>query len=264
MTDLDARSRGDGRRARHAHALGDAEAPPSDPRPADGRLGSGSSKAARSGPARRDRLTREPRRVRRHSGGRAGEGARHGRRRPLGAAGAWDGRRERPRPLRRHAAPHDRAARGARRGAPARERRRDRPLLHPRRRPLVRTDRPRSGRDRGGDRRGGRCDARAAGYPGVQLVDLRLPRRAALARARPARAAQRPGRALPHRRRPRSRRPRRACRRPRRRRPRRDRGRQHARRAGCRGSDPPRPDQPRAHARGRWIADPARPGSSRR
>ena len=152
------------------------------------------------------------------SGGRAGAGARHGRRRPLGAGSGGGERRERPRPLRRHAAPHDRAARGARRGARARGRRRDRPLLHPRRRPLVRADRPRTGRDGGGDRRGRRCHARAAGDPGVQLVDLRLPRRAALARARPARAAQRPGRALPHRRRPRSRRARRARRRPRRRR----------------------------------------------
>ena len=85
----------------------------------------------------------------------------------------------------------------------------------------------------------------------VQLLDLRLPRRPALAGARPAPARQRAGRALPHRRGARPRRGRRARRRARRRRPGRDRRREHARRARRRGRAAARPHQPRAHARRR-------------
>ena len=86
------------------------------------------------------------------------------------------------------------------------ERGRDRSHLRARGRALLRPDRPGGRRHRRGDRGGRRRDARAARAPRVQLLDLRLPDRSALAGPRPARAAQRAGRALPDRRRPRSRR----------------------------------------------------------
>ena len=77
--------------------------------------------------------------------------------------------------------------------------RRDRPLVRARRAAFLRSDRPLLGRQRPRDRRGARRDTRGARAAGVQLVDLRLPGRPTVARARAARAAQRPGRALSHR-----------------------------------------------------------------
>ena len=84
-----------------------------------------------------------------------------------------------------------------------------------------------------------------------ELLDLRLPRRGALAGARPADAGERAGRALPHRRGARSRRAGAAGRRPRRARPPGDGGREHACGARGRRRRAARPDQLRAHARRR-------------
>ena len=105
-----------------------------------------------------------------------------------------------PRPLRRHAAADHGAAAGARRDPRARAGGGDRALVRARGRSLLRPHRSGRRRHRRGDRRGGRRDGGATRAPRVQLVDLRLPHRRSLAGARPAGAAQRPGRALPHRR----------------------------------------------------------------
>ena len=219
--------------------------------------------AARARPARRDRLPTEPGRVRRHARRGAGAAARHRRRSP-GRAGSRRRRREPPRPVRGHAASDLGVAARARRHAPPRAGGRDRAVVRAGGSALVRTRPARRRRHRRGDRRGRRRDARAAGRPGVQLLDLPLSQRAPLAGARPPRAAQRPGRALPDRRRARPRRPRRAGRRPRRRRSRRDRGRQHPCRACSGGRLAPLQDQRGAHARRRarsWTQ--CRPGSNR-
>ena len=139
------RSRGHGRWARHAHALGGAEAPAPDPRPAHGRLGARDGAAARAGSARRDRLAREPRRS-------SPDVAVAVQERPLGTGDAvrsardavGDGAEPSARPLGRHAAADDRAARAARsRRTGASDAAATVPQLRAGRRPRVRPDRPR-------------------------------------------------------------------------------------------------------------------------
>ena len=113
-----ARSRRHGRRARHPHAVGDAEAPARAARPAHGRLGArGRPRELGADPRRRRRVARRRRdacRRRRRSPCRSSRSA------PAtpsrSARDALDGlRRRRARALRRHAAAHRRAARRARR-----------------------------------------------------------------------------------------------------------------------------------------------------
>ena len=98
-----------GRRPGHAHALGDAQAPPSAPRPAAGRLGArGPAELALTrSSSSRPRDARRLRRRRRASSCR--RAPRHRRRRRIGAGGARRLRRRRARALRRHAAHHRRA-----------------------------------------------------------------------------------------------------------------------------------------------------------
>ena len=114
--------------------------------------------------------------------------------------GARPARRRRARALRRHAAPDRRAAARARRDASRRARAAATVLsFEPADRAPLRPHRPRRSRRLARDRRGARRDTRGARDQRGQLLDLRLPRREALAGARAARAAQRPGRALPDR-----------------------------------------------------------------
>ena len=127
--------------------------------------------------------------------------ARHRRRGPLSARRARGSRRGRPGPDRRHAGAHLRSPARARRDAPPRGRRGDRAHL----RPADSRAYGRIVRDADGHVRA-IVEARDASPEELELgevncVDLRRPRREALARARAARAAERPGRALPHRRR---------------------------------------------------------------
>ena len=247
------RSRRHGRRARHPHALRGAEALPPAPRPAHGRLGDPRRAEAGADAARRRRLagrpgTSSPRASRSPCRSRRSAPATRCARRAQALAGyAGDvlvltG----DMPLLTAELLLDAASRPT---APRARRRPCSPSSPPT--PQLRPHRARRDGSLARIVEAGDATPEELALSEVNSLDLRLPGRRALARARPARAAERAGRALPDRHARPPRRRRRRGRGARRGRSVRGRGDQHPRRARDGGRGAARPDQRAAHARRR-------------